>query len=131
MAPPSYGWVRAIRRSIGMTAQQLAARIGVSQQSVSHLENNEKNGTIRLTSLKRLAEAMDCQLVYALVPREGSLEAMIRAQAYKKAKEIISSVDQTMSLESQQVGGKSEKIAALAEELVQNITSQLWEEDDE
>jgi predicted DNA-binding mobile mystery protein A len=53
-----------------MTAAQLATRMGVSQSTVSEMEKAEVRGAIQLSSLKRAAEAMNCMLVYALVPNK-------------------------------------------------------------
>ncbi|MFM8648094.1 MAG: helix-turn-helix domain-containing protein, partial [Methylocystis sp.] len=64
ITPPS-GWIKAIRESLGMTAEQLARRMGVVQSRVSTLEKAECSGTPSLKSLRQAAEAMNCTLVYA------------------------------------------------------------------
>ena len=66
---PSRGWIRALRDALGMTAGQLGGRIGMRGQSVLDLEKSEKAGTIQLKTLRKAAEALDCTLVYALVPK--------------------------------------------------------------
>jgi len=70
-APPK-GWVRAIRDAIGMSGVQFARRLRVQPPSVAALEASEESGAIQLKTLRRAAEALDCTLVYALVPN-GSL----------------------------------------------------------
>jgi predicted DNA-binding mobile mystery protein A len=125
---PKNGWVKAIRTSLGMTVQQLALRLGISQQSATSLEQNEATDAITIHSLRKIAMALDCKFVYALVPNQGSLENTIRQQAYKKARELLTSVDHSMQLELQGVGNLEEKIAALAEDLVKNANSNLWED---
>ena len=72
--PPRGGWIRAIREALGMTQVQLAARLGVSRQSVQDLEKAEANRRITLDSLDRLAHAMGCRVVYGIVPKDGSLD---------------------------------------------------------
>ena len=67
---PPRGWARAIRDAFGMTAGQLGARMGVTQPTIQKLERSEQEGTIQLGSLRRLAEALDCELVYVFVPRQ-------------------------------------------------------------
>lgn len=57
--PPS-GWLRAIREASGITRPQLSRRLGVSQQTLAGLEQSEANGSIRLESLRKLADALDC-----------------------------------------------------------------------
>lgn len=124
---PTGGWIRAIRKTLGMTGQQLATRLGISQQSTARLEVNEISESISLKSLRKVADALDCQLVYALVPREESLEATIRKQAYLKAKELVVAVDKSMRLEAQGVNGVEEKIQELANTFAENINSKLWD----
>jgi predicted DNA-binding mobile mystery protein A len=100
LAVPVKGWIRAIRESLGMTAVQLAARMGVVQSSVTELEKAEARGAAQLSSLKRAAEAMNCTLVYALVPNE-TLEDFLNKQARAVAREHLKPVEQTMLLENQ------------------------------
>src|SRR4051812_24912152 len=82
-APPK-GWVRAIRDALGMTGVQFARRLRVRPPSVASLEVSEASGAIQLNTLRRAAEALDCTLVYALVPND-SLEGAIRTRARKIA----------------------------------------------
>lgn len=100
LARPNQGWIRAIRRALGMTAAQLGHRMGITQASVSGLEASEMNGSIRLATLQRAAEAMHCMVVYALVPHEA-LEAMVMKQANKVAASRLQPVEHTMLLENQ------------------------------
>jgi transcriptional regulator with XRE-family HTH domain len=53
LARPPRGWVKAIRDALGMTAEQLGARIGVSQVRALALEKAEASGRITLASLDR------------------------------------------------------------------------------
>ena len=123
---PSDGWIRSIRKSIGMTTRQLAERIGVTQQATSKLEENELDDSVTLKTLRRAAEAMDCRLVYAIIPNQGNLEDIVKKQAYKKAKAIVEPVNHTMLLEAQEVGDLQSKINETADELGNNLNSKLW-----
>ncbi len=102
-APPK-GWVRAIRDAIGMSGVQFARRLRVQPPSVAALEASEESGTIQLKTLRRAAEALDCTLVYALVPN-GSLEGAVRARARKIALRDLGRVAHTMKLEAQETPG--------------------------
>lgn len=93
---PERGWIRALRNALGMTAEQLAARLDVTQPSVQRLEASELNDTIRLGSLRRVAEAMDCVLVYAIVPRT-SLKTVYRDQAMPLARRDLVAQGETFS----------------------------------
>ena len=101
--PPARGWIRALRDALGMTAEQLGERMGgISQPSVKRLELSEAEGTIQLSSLKRAAEALDCELVYALVPRKSLQDTYDRA-AKIVARRQLSLIGHTMALEDQAV----------------------------
>ena len=97
---PPKGWVRALRDALGMTGAQLGARMGIRPQTVETIEKSEAAGTIQLNTLRRAAEALDCTLVYALVPNT-SLEAMVNARARKIAMRELQRVAHTMRLEAQ------------------------------
>ena len=57
---PNTGWIRAIRESLGMTAKQLAKRLGVSPPRITQLEADETEGRVTINTLRRSAEALDC-----------------------------------------------------------------------
>ncbi|WP_441255681.1 mobile mystery protein A [Tardiphaga sp. 285_C5_N1_2] len=101
-APPK-GWTRAIRDALGMTGVQFAKRLGIRPQSVEALEKSEAEGAIQLKTLRRVAEALDCTLVYALVPNT-SLTGVIDARARKIAMRDLGRVAHTMKLEAQGTG---------------------------
>src|SRR5258708_31843015 len=69
LQPAKGGWVRSIRSALGMTGRQLGRRIGVSQNAISEAERAETEGRITLNTLRKLADGLNCELVYALVPR--------------------------------------------------------------
>jgi predicted DNA-binding mobile mystery protein A len=75
-ARPERGWIRTIRDALGMSSSELAARLGVSQSWIPALERNEVDGSIKLETLERAADALGCELVYALVPRTSLAEAV-------------------------------------------------------
>jgi len=90
--PPNGGWIREIREALGMTTRQLAARMRRSQAAVSQLEQSEVTGGARLESLRRAGDALDCDLVYMLVPRT-SLEDTVYARARDLARRALTSLD--------------------------------------
>ena len=97
---PSVGWIASIRQALGMNLRQLANRLGVSPQAVAVLENGERRGSISVTSLRKVAEALDCDLIVALVPRR-SLGAMVEQRAHEMTLETRRRVEHTMGLEGQ------------------------------
>ncbi|MBZ5509243.1 MAG: mobile mystery protein A [Acidobacteriia bacterium] len=123
--PPVKGWIRAMREALGMTAEQLARRLGVKQPSVIQMEQSEAKGSIELATLRRVADAIDCTLVYAFVPKK-SLEETIRARARNFIRRRRAPVEHSMLLEDQTAQGKAED-ARLDELIRETSPSRFWE----
>ena len=128
-ARPPRGWVKAIREALGMTTAQLAKRLGISQPSAVGLEKAEAAKVITLETLERAARALDCTLVYALVPRKP-LETIVRERAREKARERLRTISHSMSLEDQRVHEEDEheQLERLAQKLLEGPGSALWDE---
>ncbi len=127
---PQKGWIAEVRNVLGMRAEQLSKRMGVAQSTLSQFERSEANGTISINNLRRAAEAMDCQLVYAFVPKAGSFEELVRARAQKVAAELAGEVNHTMALENQRTGKieQSDLKKELADHLIRTLSRDLWDE---
>jgi predicted DNA-binding mobile mystery protein A len=125
-AAPSTGWIKALRQSLGLTTAALGRRLKVKQQSAEDLENSERAASITLASLRRAAEALDADLVYALVPRR-KLRDTISARARDVAKLQVASVAHSMRLEDQGLTDKelAEQIEELAHDL-ERRPRDLW-----
>lgn len=102
VAVPPTGWIKAVRLGLGMTLQQLANRISISKQSVLEMEQREKDGSISLKLLRDSARALDMELVYGFVPKDGSLDALIERKARELAIKIVNRTSNTMKLEDQE-----------------------------
>lgn len=98
---PPTGWIKAIRVAIGMSLQQMGNRLSITKQSMQDIEKREKEGTITLNALKDAAAALDMQLVYGFVPKDGTLEKMIDRKAKELAARIVLRTSNTMKLEDQ------------------------------
>jgi predicted DNA-binding mobile mystery protein A len=127
-ARPPRGWVKAIREALGMTTAQLARRVGVSQSRAVDIEKAEVTGSITLDSLERAARALECELVYALVPR-NSLEEMVAQRASALAIERVKTTRHTMALEGQSVEEEDEReqLKQLVRQIAEKSGSKLWE----
>jgi predicted DNA-binding mobile mystery protein A len=128
---PRIGWIKTLRQALGMTAQQLASRIGVTRGRMVQIENAEVADAITLRSLKNAAAAMGCEVVYAIVPVGSySLEDIVRARANQIAAERIARVAHSMSLEAQTVKSKTTK--RQKEQNAQNLrdimNKKLWKD---
>lgn len=125
-APPVRGWIKAVRQAIGMSSSQLARRLGVKQPTITEMEQSEMRGTIQLATLRRAAEALDCTLVYVLIPNKP-LKTIVRDRAQKLARRRLEAVDHTMLLEDQKVSGND--VEARVDELAEDIDPRaLWDE---
>jgi len=126
---PDAGWIRAIREASGMSIRQLAERMGISKTTVAALERSEAAGTIKLSSLRAVGDALGSDLVYALVPRR-SLEDAVRQRARLVAERVVGQVSQSMELEDQGIPAAERKrqVSELAEELWQEMPQELWDE---
>jgi predicted DNA-binding mobile mystery protein A len=125
--PPAGGWIRAIRDALGLQLGQLAERLNVRPPSVTELERNEAEERITLATLRRAAEALDCTLVYAIVPNKP-LEAMVQDAAAAAARRELNAVLHTMSLEDQapRNADRKEMIDARAAEIAEAGGRRLW-----
>lgn len=128
---PKSGWVRAIREAIGMTTAQLAERMNIQQSGVTLLEQREVAKTVTLETLQRAANALNCELVYALVPK-NSLEKIVDDQAQISAQRLLKRTLHTMELEMQRAGESETSLheRELAAELKIKMDRRLWESHD-
>ncbi len=126
--PPPFGWIKAIRNGLGMSGRQLANRIGVSKQNISRLEQDELAGAITLKTLRKVAEGLDCVLVYGFVPRT-SLENTVIKRSEEVSRMRISRVDRTMTLEKQNIS--RDKIDKIVDDdvktMVEKMPRYLWD----
>ena len=111
---PSKGWIRAIRQVLGVSSGELARRLGTSRQLPLQLEKSEAEDRITLKSLRAVANALDCDLVYALVPRAASMEELIENRVRAEARQRVLGVEHSMALENQAVGNLDEAVEAEA-----------------
>ena len=95
---PPVGWLRAIRETLGMTSAALGQRLGITASGVRKLEQAEAADAITLATLRRMAEALDCELHYFLVPRQP-LRQMRRRQALRQAQQWQERAGRTMAQE--------------------------------
>jgi len=123
---PTGGWLRAIRTGLGLPRLVLAKRLQVAPGSVDDLEYSEAGGTVSLNSLRKAAAAMNCDLVYAIVPRT-SLGMILKERATEKATAILGRVGHTMKLEAQEVENPKmrKQTEALAKTLIDKPRT-LW-----
>jgi len=127
---PREGWIKEIRSAFKLTYAQLAKKLSITPSAIKKFETNEINGKINLKSLNKIADAMNCKLIYALVPHE-SLEKIIDDRIDYVAVNMISHIDYSMMLEKQSLNGKilKEQMDNLKSKLKNNFSSKIWNYD--
>ena len=121
--PQGSGWIHTVRVALGMTALQLARRLGVTQPRVAKMETNEEN--LKVSTLKKAAAALGCEFVYYFKPKT-TFQDKVAAQARRKAEEIVRSVNLNMALERQDIVAE-ETIEDMAADLISNRIKQIWD----
>jgi predicted DNA-binding mobile mystery protein A len=125
-AQPSNGWIAGLRSALGMTERALASRMRVTQPTLRKLEKREREDTITLGSLRRAADALDADLVYALIPRRKLRDA-ITAQAQQVAEARMRPIARTMQLEGQAL--TTEQLRQQTDDLARELEAhpnKLW-----
>ena len=126
---PKEGWIRTMRKALGMSSPQLAKQLDISKSQVSQMERMEVEDRITIKQLRRVANRLDCDLYYALVPHKPVKE-MVRERAKLKASDVVKRTDMQMKLESQQLS--SEKLKRLLETEIERMVKEsprdLWED---
>ena len=107
---PQKGWLRAIREATGISLRVMATRMKKTPTLAAKLEKSETEYRITLASLRDAADALGCRLVYALLPKRGSIEQLAEEGARTKAAENVRAVEHSMALEDQAVGRIEDKI---------------------
>lgn len=124
---PKEGWLSTTRTALGMSAIQLAGRMNVSRQNIFQAEQNELSGSITLQTMQKMAEAMGCRLVYAIVPK-NRVEDLLAERARIVATRIVETTNKHMALEDQALTDKqiSKEIERMQKEILQDMPSDFW-----
>ncbi len=124
---PREGWISTMRKALGMSAPELAKRMGVTKPAIYQAERKERDGGVTLGHMERLAEAMGGKFVYAIVP-DGQVEDILRDQARAKAEAVVRRASAQMALENQSLSSDQmrEEIDRLAEQLLRERPSDFW-----
>jgi predicted DNA-binding mobile mystery protein A len=118
---PDRGWLRSIREALGLSLEEVGIAARMKRQSVSELQRAELTGKITLVSLRRVADAMGCELVYAILPKSGRFTDLARKveqeklsrekqKAREQAAKLVHEVNHTMALEGQNTGRVKDRI---------------------
>jgi len=117
---PQRGWLRSIREALGISMREVARKMRKTPQTVASFEKSEASDRITLQTLRHYAEAMNCELVYAIVPKSGSLKQLGEKRARQTAEKEVRAVEHTMALEDQATNTVQDKIERETKRLLKN-----------
>lgn len=100
---PEKGWIATMRKALGMSAEHVAIRKGVTRNAVYQAERSEQEGAISLKQMENIAAAMGGKFVYAIVP-SAPVEQLKYRQAVRRARAMALEDPQfaTLSADEQQ-----------------------------
>ncbi|MGE0282691.1 MAG: mobile mystery protein A [Rhizobiaceae bacterium] len=126
---PEEGWIRTVRKALGMSGAQLARRLGVTRARIAQAEKAELDGGVTLKSMQMMAEAMGCRFVYAFEPPGTIIENVIIDQARRKAEAIVGLAAKHMALENQALPESSTKqeIGRVMADLMHDMPVDFWD----
>lgn len=126
---PGEGWIRTVRKALGMSGAQLARRLGVTRARVLQAEKAELDGGVTLKSMQAMAEALGCRFVYAFEPPDG-IDSIVAAQARRKAEAIVRLAAKHMALENQAIPESStqQEMARVTADLLHDMPADFWDE---
>jgi predicted DNA-binding mobile mystery protein A len=116
---PNRGWLGAVREAVGLSIAKAASKVGISRQAYSEAEEREASFTITLDSLRRAADALDCELVYFLLPKAEAAGnfAALAARNGPSARNL-KAAEHSMLLEGQEAKEKTDgKNVGLAKQI--------------
>jgi predicted DNA-binding mobile mystery protein A len=131
LTTPSEGWLRTVRKALGMSGAQLGRKLDVTRGAVSINEKAELSGGITIKTMQQMAESMGCRFVYAVVP-ETDVEDILIKRARLKAMKRVRKASVHMALENQLVaeGKLVAEVERLAQEMIETSPSDLWNDDE-
>ena len=122
---PLQGWIKTIRELLCMTTTQFSKKLKISQPRLVFMEKNEKN--LKLSTMEKIADELNCDFVYALIPREN-INDIIYNRAKQKALQIVTKVNNNMMLENQ-LSENKEILEETIEDLLNKKITKIWDED--
>lgn len=115
---PEKGWIRQMREALGLTLEKLGDLCGLSTPTIAQAERREMEGNLTVETLRKTAEAMNCEFIYMFAPK-SDMNEFINHHAYMKAQRILTRADLHMTLEDQKVTSKiEERITKLQKKLI-------------
>jgi len=125
--PATEGWIKIMRQALGMSGVQLARKMNVTRSLVSNTEKAEIEGRVTIKKMQAFAEAMECEFVYCMIPKE-EIQNILKKRAKEKAQSIVDRTNIHMGLEGQALTTERAKfeLERLTEQILKDELSDLW-----
>lgn len=124
MPSPDKGWIATMRYALGMSAEQVARRKGVSRNAIYQAERSEKEGTISLKQMENLAAAMGGTFVYAIVP-DAPVEQLKYQHASRRARRMAA---QNEDFKNWSVDDQQDWIDDAVAQNIHDMPADFWDE---
>lgn len=121
--------MRAIRKALGMTQEQLAHKLNDAQANIAKLERNDRSDP-QISTVKRLADALGCEAVIRFVPKK-EIQKDLEERSERLARKLVSGSAANMGMELQKparwvIKNEIERLKAW---ILQHKRAMLWDED--
>ncbi len=128
-AMPERGWINLIRNTINISEEQFSDRLKLNRGGIFSLERSEKDGSISIDTLSEVAEALEMKLIYAIIPKDGTLDQFISRKAKTLATQIVLDSDPTIKIDrnGEYAEDVVESIESLATDIKRELRKSLWE----
>ena len=97
---PAKGWLLAVRLGLGLTRAAVARRLSISPTAIQAFEQSEARGSISIQSLRKMADALGCEVVIKLVPK-GDQSFIDLAAQHDPEMANLRATEHSMTLEAQ------------------------------
>jgi transcriptional regulator with XRE-family HTH domain len=117
--------IKLLRETLGMTQEQLAKMVNRSLRSIQQIESGE--AMPKISTLYKIANALNAELKIALVPRQNIIE-FLDEKASKKAEKLVKFNMTSSALELQAPSEEQSKmqIESLKREILEKKRNILW-----
>lgn len=100
---PAKGWLLAVREGLGLSRLAIAKRLSMTPSAIQSFEQSEARGTISIQSLRKLADALGCEVIIKLVPK-GEQSFIDLAAQHDPEMANLRATEHSMTLEAQGSG---------------------------
>jgi transcriptional regulator with XRE-family HTH domain len=117
--------IKLLRETLGMTQEQLGKMVSRSLRSIQQIESGD--AMPKISTLYRIADALNAELKIALIPRQNIIEFLDK-KASKKAEQLVKINKKSAALEIQSPSEEESKVQveSLKREILEKKRDSLW-----